>query len=129
MIFINLPITDTQRSRKFYEVALGCEILPEFSSSDTLCAKRDESTFFMLLERARFAEFSPHPLGDPATSTCVLLALRLSSRAEVDDTFALALKSGGSDAGKTQDFGDQMYSRSVHDPDGTVFELFFMKAD
>lgn len=83
----------------------------------------------MILQREKFESFTPRPAGDPSETTSVLLALNCGSRADVDDMVASAVKHGGSDNEKTQDIPDFMYGRSFSDPDGNVFEPFWMNPE
>jgi hypothetical protein len=124
MIFVNLPVSDLPRSRAFF-TGLGWSINEMFSDETAACIVVSETIFLMLLTHAKFGDFINRPLADPAKGTSVLLALNCDSREAVDAIAAKALGLGGSDNGKTQDLGF-MYSRSLSDPDGNVFEFFWM---
>ncbi len=124
MIFVNLAVSDAGRSKAFYQ-GLGYTLNPQFSDESTGCIVVSDSIFFMLLERARFADFSPRPLGDPAQATTALVALNCDDRAAVDAMADKAVTLGGTDNAKTQDLGF-MYSRSLSDPDGHILEFFWM---
>lgn len=124
MIFVNLPSRDIALSRRFYE-GLGFTINPQFSDESTLCVVVSGTIFFMVMTRARFADFAPRPVADPGSVTAALIALSAGSRDEVDAFVAAAVEGGGSDNDKAQDHGF-MYGRSISDPDGNVLEIFWM---
>jgi uncharacterized protein len=124
MIFVNIPVTDVARSRKFYE-ALGYTINEKFSDPTAACVVVSETIYFMILNHERFQGFATKPLADPATTTAVMIALSADSRAAVDATTEAALKAGGSEPKPAQDMGF-MYSRAFQDPDGNVLEAFWM---
>lgn len=124
MIFVNLPITDVKRSRRFYE-ALGYTINEKFSDETTACVMVSDTIFFMILEQERFKSFLTLPLGDPAKATSVLLALNQDSRDAVDAFARTALAHGGSEPKPPTDLGF-MYNRTICDPDGNTFEPMWM---
>jgi predicted lactoylglutathione lyase len=80
----------------------------------------------MLLDRDKFAGFTPRPVADATTATEVLLCLSLESREAVDAVVAAAASAGGTaDPAPVQDHGF-MYGRSIADPDGHIWELMWM---
>jgi uncharacterized protein len=124
MVFVNLPVTDVARSRKFYE-ALGYTINENFSDPTAACVVLSDTIYFMILNHERFQGFASKPLADPAKGTSVMVALSQDSRAAVDTFAEAALKAGGSEPKAAQDMGF-MYSRTFNDPDGNVIEPFWM---
>ncbi|MBS1303957.1 VOC family protein [Loktanella sp. SALINAS62] len=124
-IFVNLPVTDLNRSRAFYE-ALGFTINPQFSDKTGNCVVVSDTICLMILTHAKFAAFSPRPIADSHAQTASLVALSCDSRAEVEAMTNAATAHGGTDNGTTQDMPDFMYGRSFSDPDGHVFEPFWM---
>lgn len=124
MIFVNIPVTDVARSRKFYE-ALGYKINEQFSDATAACVVVSDAIYFMILNHEKFASFATKPLADPAKTTSVMVALSQDSRAAVDTITEAALKAGGTEPKPAQDMGF-MYNRTFHDPDGNVFEPMWM---
>ena len=124
MIFVNIPVTDVARSRKFYQ-ALGFTINEQFSDPTAACVVVSDAIFFMILDHGKFQSFASKPLADPAKSTAVLIALSRDSRAEVDGITEAALKAGGREPKPASDLGF-MYTRTFEDPDGNVFEPLWM---
>ena len=124
-IFVNLPVSDLAASRRFLE-ALGATNNPQFSDDTAVCMVLSKSIYFMLLTHDKYRQFTPLPIGDAKSSSTGLIALSIDSRADVNRTLDAAIAAGGrADPGPVQDHGF-MYGRSVADPDGHHFELFWM---
>jgi len=127
MLFVNLPVTDLARSIAFYEAA-GATQNPQFSDERTMCMVFSDTIYVMLLTHSRFAEFTARPIADAHASVQVLLALSADDRAQVDAIIDAAGAAGGrADPNPKQDLGF-MYGRSVADPDGHIWEVFWMDA-
>ena len=73
-LFVNLAIKDATRSRAFFS-ALGFTFNEQFSTADTLCMVLSEQGYVMLLEEARFKEFTGREVCDTATHTEGIFAL------------------------------------------------------
>ena len=123
-LFVNLAIKDAARSRTFFS-ALGFSFNEQFSTSDTLCMVLSDHAYVMLLEEARFKEFTRREVCDTATHTEGLFALSAESREEVDALVHKAFTLGGAAAQKPQDHGF-MYGWSFYDLDGHHWEVFWM---
>lgn len=124
MIFVNLPVADLARSTAFY-AALGFTKNPQFSDDTAACMVLSDTIYVMLLTHAKWRTFTSRPI-PPATSSEVMLALSCDGRAAVDAMNAAAAGHGGTaDINPVQDLGF-MYNRSLADPDGHVWEAFWM---
>ena len=125
MIFINLPITHLARSAAFY-AALGATKNPKFSDEASVCMVLSEAIHVMLLTHEKYRHFTSRPIADAHATSAVLIALSLDSRDEVNATIDRAVAAGGqADPNPVQDHGF-MFGRSVQDPDGHVWEIFWM---
>ena len=125
MVFINLPITDLARSTAFYE-ALGGTRNPKFSDETSACMVFSETIHAMLLTHGKYRNFTARPIADAHATSSALIALTVDSREEVNATIDLAVAAGGqADPNPKQDHGF-MFGRSVQDPDGHVWEIFWM---
>lgn len=124
MIFVNLPVSNIPNSRKFYE-SLGYTINEQFSGEGAACVVVSEAIYFMILNHESFQGFSPLPITDTRKSTACLIALSQEDRANVDRIAQAALANGGSEPLPARDMGF-MYSRTIMDPDGNVFEPMWM---
>lgn len=124
MIFVNLPVADLGRARAFYE-ALGFTNNPQFSDETAACMVWSDAIHVMLLTHAKWREFTDRPIPDTQLSE-VMLAIALDAREEVDRITEDAGAAGGiADVNPKQDHGF-MYGRDFLDPDGHVWEAFWM---
>ncbi len=127
MIFVNLPVTDLQKSMAFYE-SLGFHNNPQFTDDTAACMVWSEAIHVMLLTHAKWRTFTKRPI-PPATSSEVMLALACDSREAVDAMNDAAAANGGSaDINPMQDLGF-MYNRNLADPDGHVWEAMWMNLE
>ena len=124
MIFVNLPVTDLDRSKSFYE-ALGFTNEPNFTDETAACMVLSETIFVMLLTHDKWKTFTTRPI--PSTdSSEVMLALSCDSKDEVNRFTETAGKNGGiADVNPVQDHGF-MFSRSYTDLDGHIWEVMWM---
>lgn len=123
-IFVNLPVEDLDASKAFYE-ALGFTINPQFTDETAACVVISEEIYAMILTHAKFKDFTPKAIADAKKTTEVLTALSLDSKADVDRIVAAALKAGGAENKPANDMGF-MYIHSIADPDGHIWEFFWM---
>ena len=125
MIFINLPVTDLDRSIAFYE-AIGAVKNPMFSDDTAACMVISDVIHVMLLTHGKWATFTDRANPDAQKSAQVLLCVSEESRDAVDAAVKAATGAGGlADPTPTQDFG-VMYGRSYADPDGHIWEVMWM---
>jgi len=125
MIFVNLPVTDLERSKRFYE-AVGAANEPKFTNEAAAMMRFSEQVNVMLLTHDFFRTFTTKQIPDAHSSAQVLLCLSADSRGEVDALVDTARAAGGRiDPTPTQDFGS-MYGRSFEDPDGHIWEVMWM---
>ena len=124
MIFVNLPVADLPRSVTFYE-ALGFTKNPMFSDETAACVVWSEAIMVMLLTHDKWKSFTNRPI-PPVTSSEVMLALSVDDKETVDTITNTAGRNGGTpDINAKQDHGF-MYGRSHADPDGHIWETFWM---
>lgn len=123
-IFVNVPVEDLDRSIAFF-TELGFSFDPRFTDETATCMILSDDAFVMLLTKPKFREFTTREIADTATSSEVILAVSAESRDDVDALAEKALASGGSPASDPIDFGF-MYGRSFNDPDGHLWEIFWM---
>ena len=125
MIFVNLPVSDLQRSRAFLE-ALGAVNEPRFTDDTAACMTFSDTIHVMILTHDKFRQFTPRPIADANSGSEVLICLSADSRESVDSAVERAEANGGTaDPSAKQDYG-VMYGRSVADPDGHIFEIMWM---
>jgi len=124
MIFVNLPVADLNASMVFY-TALGFTNKPQFTDETAACMVWSESIYVMLLTHDKWRTFTDRPIPS-TTSSEVMLAISCESRDAVNAMNKSAAEYGGTaDINPAQDPGF-MYSRSLADPDGHVWEAMWM---
>ena len=123
-IFVNIPTSDLDRSKAFYE-ALGYTINPLFTDENAACVVLDENVFFMVLTREYLATFTDKEIIDPAKQAGAMVALSCESREGVDAILERGLNAGGTEPREAQDYGF-MYSRDLEDPDGNNLSYLYM---
>ena len=126
MIFVNLPVTDLDKSKAFYE-AVGAANNPAFTDETAACMVISDTILAMLLTHEKWATFTSKTIPDAHSTAQVLLCLSADSRADVDAQVEKATAAGGkADPTPTQDYGGFMYGRSFEDPDGHIWEVMWM---
>ncbi|UQS24868.1 VOC family protein [Amycolatopsis thermalba] len=124
MIFVNLPVSDLDRAKKFW-TDLGYEFNPQFTDENAACLVFSDAIYVMLLRNEFFGTFTDKQIIDTAKSTEVLLALSAESREAVDALVDKAVAAGGRETRDPMDYG-QMYQRVFEDPDGHNWEIMWM---
>lgn len=124
MIFVNLPVADLERSRRFF-TSMGYTFNENFCDGNALALVLGDSIVAMLLERDFYKTFIlDREIADPHTTSNAILCLSAESRDEVDAVVDKALAAGAS-AGDTEEHGF-MYGRSYFDLDGHAWEITWM---
>jgi uncharacterized protein len=125
-IFVNLPVKDLNRSMDFFK-QLGYSFNQQFTDATAACLVISDTIYAMLLTETRFKDFLPQgkQISDATKTTEVLVALSCESKEEVHRLADTAIKAGGSEARPPEDHGF-MFARSFHDPDGHIWEVFWM---
>src|SRR4051812_38328362 len=123
-LFVNIPVSDVQRSIRFFE-DLGFAFNVQFTDATATCMLVGEDAYFMLLDKQRFAGFAKRPQGDPTRETNALFSFSVDSRDAVNAMVEKAIAAGGSKAAEPQDHGF-MYGWSFYDLDGHHWEVFWM---
>ncbi len=126
-VFINLPVTDLEKSKEFYE-KLGFTNNPTFTDENGAAMMWSDEIIVMLLTRDFYQKFiGSKTVAFPKTQLGVLLALSMDSREAVQQ-FADTAKANGGDYYQV-DMGvpeDQMFGLEVTDPDGNHWEPVWM---
>lgn len=124
-LFVNIPISNLQRTITFFE-ALDFSFNPQFTDATATCMLVGQDAYFMLMTKEKFQGFTKDsPIGDTTKQTNMLFAITVDSREEVDIMFNKALAAGATKAVDAQDHGF-MYVQSFKDLDGYTWELFWM---
>jgi Predicted lactoylglutathione lyase len=123
-IFINLAVKDLQKSMDFY-TALGFTNNPQFSDDSGKCMVWSENIFVMILTHEKFLTFATKPLADTKSKLTGLFSLSVDSLDEVNRILTSGLSAGGTEPHEMRDYGF-MQQRSIEDPDGHTWEIFYM---
>ncbi|HLP72899.1 MAG TPA: VOC family protein [Bacteroidales bacterium] len=123
-IFINLPVKDLKRTASFFS-RLGYSFNPQFSDEKAKCMIISDDIYVMLLTEPFFTSFTGKDVPDTKTSSEVILSLQADSREGVDTYLERCISGGAKDLTKPQTM-DFMYTRSFEDPDGHIWEVFWM---
>ncbi|WP_205479571.1 VOC family protein [Sphingomonas arenae] len=126
MIFINLPVTDLDRSIRFYE-AIGGRKEPKFSNEAAAMIVLSDAIHVMLLTHPFYSSFTGKPIADAHQTSQVMLCLSAENREAVDALVQAAGEAGGrTDVGLKQEPTPMMYGRDFEDPDGHQWEVMWM---
>ncbi|MEU8472927.1 VOC family protein [Streptomyces sp. NPDC029006] len=124
MIFVNLPVTDLDASKRFF-TELGYTINPQFSDEKAASVVISDTIVVMLLTKPFYATFTKKEIADATTTNEVMLCLSAESREQVDELVDRAIAAGGAATGENQDHGS-MYGRAFEDLDGHIWEVMWM---
>jgi predicted lactoylglutathione lyase len=117
--------TRSRPSTAFY-VALGGAVNAQFSDEQATSVMFSDAIGVMLMTHDRYRGFTKRPIGDARRDSQALLALSVDERNAVDATLTRGVAAGGSaDPNPVQDHGF-MFSRSIEDPNGYVWEIVWM---
>ena len=94
LIFINLPVTDLNRSIAFYE-GVGATKNPAFSDDTAACMVVSDVIHVMLLTHDKWRGFTDRQIPDAHVSAQMLVCLSRDSREAVDAITAKAGEAGG----------------------------------
>ena len=122
--FLNLPVKDLNRSVDFF-TALGFSFNPDYTDENATCMIINDDAFVMLLVENYFKTFTSKPIADAGSATEAIMSFSLDSREAVDEVVRTALTAGGTPSEEAQDYGF-MYTHSFQDPDGHLWEVFWM---
>ena len=123
-LFVNIAVENLDRSVEFF-TRLGFEFDPRFTDESGTCMVIAEDAYAMLLVKPRFSDFTKKEIVDSTAQTEAILAVAADSREEVDQLADAALAGGATQANDPMELGF-MYGRSFNDPDGHLWEVFWM---
>ena len=123
-IFVNLPVKDLDKSMAFFK-AVGFSFNPQFTDKTAACMVMSDDIYAMLLTHNKVKEFSKKEIADAHKTTEVLTALAVENKAKVYQLADNALKAGAKETYPPKDYGF-MFARSFEDPDGHIWEVFWM---
>jgi len=127
MIFVNLPVEDLDRSKRFYE-AIGFKNEPKFTNEAAAMMVLSDTISVMLLTKPFYATFTRKPIADAHAGSQVLLCISCDSPAEVDKITEAAGAAGGKIdlSQEEQTKRGPMYGRDFEDLDGHQWAPMWM---
>jgi len=125
-IFVNLPVRDLKRSVDFF-TALGYRFNPQFTDERATCMIVGDNIFVMLLVKDFFEAYTGRPIADTSKVTETIISLNAPDRAGVDEMVRKA-KAAGASVPKTPTDHGFMYQHGFLDPDGHMWDYFYMHA-
>lgn len=123
-VFINLAVKDLDASMNFY-TQMGFTNNPQFSDDTAKCMVWSDSIFVMILNHDKFKSFTEKPIADTKKTIAGLYSLSLESVEQVNDIMSKGLAAGGHEPNEMRDYGF-MQQRTLEDPDGHTWEVFYM---
>ena len=126
MIFVNLHVSDFQRSIDFYK-ALGFMQNMDFSNEFGAALVWSDEIWVMLLTHDFYRKFTAgRAIPDAREVAQVLNALSFDSKEAVDKFVAAAVANGGTLLPEVViDGAEGMYGRDITDPDGHIWEAMY----
>jgi predicted lactoylglutathione lyase len=125
-IFVNLPIENLKKSVAFFG-ELGFTFNPQFTDESSTCMIVSEHIYVMLVEKDKFANFTPKKIADRDTVEA-LFSFSCKSAEEVRSISEKAFALGAKRVNDPQDMGF-MFSWGFEDLDGHAWDLFWMNPD
>lgn len=118
-IFINIPVTDLEKSMQFYE-AMGFTINPLFTDEQQKCLVYSDSIYIMLQSRKFSNAYLNKTEVDPRKNQMPSFTLPVESIEKVNEIIESGLNAGGVEPVPVikEDF---MYLRSIQDVDGYMW--------
>ncbi len=124
-IFVNLPVKDLVKTRKFWE-DLGFSFNPQFSDDKGAALVLGENIYVMLLTEPFYKSFLPQKEISDATKTSeVINAVSVETKEAVDQLVDKAFELGATKY-RDPDTYEWMYNRSFQDLDGHLWEVASM---
>ncbi|MCD9575866.1 VOC family protein [Flavobacterium soyae] len=123
-MYLNLAVKELDKAIKFFN-ELGFPTNPKFTNEKGACIIIGENIYLMLLVEEFYQTFTDKQICNSHTTSEALISISLGSRKEVDEMIEKAVKAGGTDYRKAQDYG-WMYQRTFLDLDGHHWEVFYM---
>lgn len=118
-LWLNLPVKDVKRSRKFFE-AIGWKFNDNFGSSEVSeCLVIGEKQIaVMLFQEEQLKKFAQTNIIDTSKGVETLISFDLPSKKEVDELAEKVRAAGGILFGEPEEIDGWMYGFGFIDPDG-----------
>lgn len=126
-IFINLPVTNLQKSKTFYS-KLGFEEYPLFTGVSQICVSWCQQIFVMLQSKEFFNLGNDKSIADTTKNLSATFTLPVESIDKLNEIIENGLKAGGKVPIKNikEVF---MQVRSIEDLDGHIWSIIYLDID
>lgn len=98
---------------------------PQFTDNTAACMVYSDEIFVMLLTHDKFKQFTTKAIADTKQTTAAILSLSVANTDAVNEMVNKAVAAGGTEPTAARDYGF-MQQRSFEDPDGHLWEVFYM---
>ena len=126
-IFINLPVSDIEKSMLFY-IKMGFTINPLFTGENQKCMVWSDHIYVMLQTKAFSSAYIKKPFLDVKNFSTASFTLPVESIAMVNEMIENGLNAGGVEPIPSIDEGF-MFLRSIEDLDGFTWGVMFLDMD
>jgi predicted lactoylglutathione lyase len=123
-IFINLPITDLEKSKNFY-AQLGFTNYPLFTSENQICMAWSEQILVMIQAKSFFNLGNSKSLTDTKNQLSATFTLPVGILEKVNEIIEKGLSAGGKEPIEMIDEGF-MQVRSIEDLDGHLWSVIYL---
>lgn len=124
-LIISLPVQDISTSLKFYK-AIGFTENTLFSGEHSAHMMVSDTISVMLLSKTLWQTFTTREIPDAKKSAQMALILSCESKQAVDQFIENGAQSGGKADPNPVEEEEEMYGRSLEDPDGNIWEAKWM---
>ena len=126
-VWINLPVKDINRSRKFFK-DIGFRENPRHKNNKNLASflLGEHDFVMMLFPEEQFESFSGSSISDTRYGAEFLMNIDAQSRKEVDAFAEKVQKAGGEIFAKPAESQGWMYAFGFADPDGHRWSMLYM---
>jgi len=108
----------------FY-TAMGFNNNPQFSDEEGKCMVWSDNIYLMIMSQEKFEKFTTRPIADTKTHIAGIFSLSVDGVDEINTIVDSAVNAGGTEIKELVDYGFMQY-RTVEDPDGHTWEVFYM---
>lgn len=123
-IFINLPVSDLERSQDFYG-QLGFTAYPLFTGENQVCMAWSESILLMLQSRPFFIKGTPKSVANPGKEVSASFTLPVEGPGQMQEMLDKALAAGAKEIQPMIDEGF-MQVRTIEDLDGHIWGIVYL---
>lgn len=123
-IFINLPVNDLEKSKRFY-TQLGFIHYPAFTGKSQVCMAWSDQILVMLQAKGFFNVGNNRSVAEAKLQLSATFTIGVQSYAMVNEIIDNGIQAGGKEAGPMIDEGF-MQVRAIEDLDGHIWSFIYL---